>query len=54
MVAALNSLYATETVKLSEIMTGYNPEYYAYLRVNVLSSYCQVLMVAPQLGSKLN
>ena len=34
MVAALNSLYATEQVKLSEIMTGFNPEYYAYLRVN--------------------
>ena len=35
MVAALNSLYATETVKLSDILTGYNPGYYDHLRVNV-------------------
>ena len=35
MLAALNSLYATEQVKLSDVMTGYNPEYYAYLRTNV-------------------
>ena len=35
MVAALNSLYAAETVKLSDILTGYNPGYYEYLRVNI-------------------
>lgn len=35
MVAALNSLYATEQVKLSDVMTGYNPEHYNYLRANV-------------------
>lgn len=34
MVAALNSLYATEPVKLSDVLVGYNPEYYRYLGVN--------------------
>ncbi len=35
MVAALNSLYAAEQVKLSEVLANYNPDYYNYLRINI-------------------
>ncbi len=35
MVAALNSLYAAEQVKLSEVLANYDPDYYNYLRTNI-------------------
>lgn len=34
MVSALNSLYATEQVKLSDVLVGYDQDYYRYLAAN--------------------